>query len=102
MDDITIIQGDADTITDEISNLSSLGGYSCKMYIYTPDGVEYDTVVGSIIGLVCTYQFVNETTKAYLIGRYRFETKIWDAADHVYTPSRAGFFVKATGENDPS
>lgn len=102
MADITIIQGDADTITDTISNLSSLSGYSAKMYIYDKNGTEYDTVTGSISGLVCTYQFVNETTKAYIARTYSYETKIWDSSDHVYTPSRGAFYVKPTGENDPA
>ncbi|HUX57860.1 MAG TPA: hypothetical protein VMV77_12855 [Bacteroidales bacterium] len=98
---ITIYKGDADTFTETITNLDSLSGYTAKMYIYNGAGTELDAIDGSIDELEITYDLVNESSKAYAVGVYYYETKIWDSSDHVYTPSSGMFIVKATQEEDP-
>ena len=99
---ITIRQGDADTFTETVTGLDSLSGYSAKMYIYDKGGTELDTIDGSIEELEITYDLVNESSKAYPVGTYKFETKVWDDSDHVYTPSKGSFVVEPALENDPS
>jgi len=99
---LKIRQGDADTLEETITGLDSLSGYSAKMFIYTRAGVLYETLTGTISGLVITYEIVNEDSKAYAVNRYKYETKIWDASDHVYTPSWGDFIVETTLNNDPS
>ena len=99
---LRIKQGDADTLTETISGLASLSGYSAKLYIYTLAGVLYGTITGSISDLDITYQLVNETTKAYVVGTYSFETKIFDSSDHVYTPSWGKFIVEPVNVKDPA
>jgi len=98
---ISIFRGDSDTFTETITNLTSLSGYTAKMYIYNEAGTELDSIDGSIDGLDITYELVNESSKAYAVGVYYYETKIWDDSDHVYTPSSGMFIVKATQEEDP-
>ena len=98
---IMIKKGDADTLVETITGLSSLSGYTAKMYIY--DGTTIlDTITGTISGLTITYQIVNESSKNYGIRTYRYETKIFDLSDHVYTPSSGKFIVNNTIEEDPS
>ena len=100
---IRIKQGDNDTITETISGLSSLTGYAAKMYIYTSEGTAIDTITGTISGLTAVYQLLNESTKAYTVGRHRYETKLYKESggvDYVYTPSRDAFVVEATIEED--
>jgi hypothetical protein len=99
---IIIKQGDADTLTETISGLTSLAGYSAKLYIYDSAGNEIDTITGTISGLTVVYQLVNEDTKNYPLGKHNFESKIWDAMDHVYTTSYGKFHVRKAIENDPS
>ena len=100
---ITIVQGDADTITETITGLASLAGYTAKFYIYTVAGVSVATITGSIDTLTITYEFVNEGTKAYTVGEHWYETKIFDGSDHVYTPASGVFAVlTAKTTNDPS
>lgn len=99
---IKIFQGDADTLTETITGLSSLAGYSAKLYIWDAMGTEVDTITGTIAGLVITYQIVNEDSKLYPLGKHDYETKIWDASDHVYTPSTGRFYVLEPIENDPT
>jgi hypothetical protein len=99
---LTIKRGDADTFTEVITNLSSLSGYSAKMYIYDDDETEVESITGTINGLTVTYDLNNETSKALAAGTYRFETKLWDASDHVYTPSYGVFVVEESYENDPA
>jgi hypothetical protein len=97
-----IRQGDADTLTETITGLSSLSGYSAKMYIYSEAGTLLASVSGTINALVITYNLVNETTKLWATGTYYFETKIWDSSDHVYTPTTGMIVVEKTQEEDPS
>jgi hypothetical protein len=99
---IKIKQGDATTITETITGLTSLTGYTAKLYFYTNAKVAIGTITGTISGLVITYQLVNEVTKVYPLGQHNFETKIYDSSDHVYTPSQGKFMVESTIENDPS
>ena len=99
---IKIKQGDADTLTETITGLASLAGYTAELYISSMAGTILRTIVGSISTLTITYQIVNETTKALDVGRYRFETKIWDASDHVYTPSSGTLIITDSIEEDPS
>lgn len=99
---ITIHQGDADTLTETITGLASLTGYTAKLYIYTQGGTEVDTITGTISSLTVTYQIVNEDSKAYTVGKHRFETKLFDSSDHVYTPTYGTFLVLEPIENDPS
>jgi len=99
---LTIKKGDADTFTETITNLTSLSGYTAKMYIYDEEGTELDTIDGNIDELDITYDLVNESSKTYTVGTYYFETKIWDESDHVYTPSSGLFIIEPTQEEDPS
>ena len=99
---LSIKQGDSDTLEETVEGLTSLAGYTAKMYIVNRAGVEVDTLDGEIVGLVITYQIVNESSKLYPVGTCEFETKIFDDSDHVYTPSSGGFVVEQTIENDPS
>ena len=99
---ITIKQGDSDTLTETITGLSTLLGYTAKLYIETPAGVEIDTITGTISSLIITYQIVNEDSKAYTLGRNKYETKIFDTSDHVYTTSSGYFIVNEALENDPT
>lgn len=99
---IKIYQGDADTLTETITGLASLSGYTGKLYIYTQGGTEVDTITGTVSGLTVTYQLVNEDTKAYTVGKHKFETKLFDSSDHVYTPTDGVFWVLKPIEEDPS
>lgn len=99
---IYIYQGDADTITETIEGLSSLAGYTAKMYVVNFSGTAVITKTGTVSGLTVTYQFVNEDTKAIATGRYSYETKLFDLADHVYTPSKGKFIIKDSIEEDPA
>jgi len=99
---ITIYKGDADTLTETITGLSSLSGYSAKFYIYSLTGTLIDSFTGTINGLTITYDIKNEDTKSYTEGTYDFFTKIWDSSDHVYTPTSGTFVVKYSVVSDPS
>jgi hypothetical protein len=99
---ITLRQGDSDTLTEVIENLTALTGYTAKLYIVDADGTEVDTITGSISTLTITYEIVNESSKAYPVGSHKFETKIFDRSDHVYTPSFGKFIVESAIENDPA
>ncbi|HUX56272.1 MAG TPA: hypothetical protein VMV77_04815 [Bacteroidales bacterium] len=98
---ITIKQGDAVTLSETITGLDSLAGYTAKMYIKDSEGTEIDTLTGSITDLIITYEIVNEDSKAYTVGEYFFETKIFNVSDLVYTPSEGLFVIESTLENDP-
>ena len=98
---LRIFQGDATTITETITGLDSLDGYSAKLYIITKADVEIDIIEGAIEDLVITYEIVNEDSKVYPVGIHEFETKIFDDLDHVYTPSFGKFLVDITTEEDP-
>ena len=98
---INIKQGDATTVSEVITGLTSLAGYTAKLYIYTRLGVQVDIITGSILSLTVTYNVVNESSKSYPVGMHFFETKIFDASDHVYTPSEGVFNVERTFKNDP-
>ena len=57
---LELFQGDATTLTETISNLSSLSGYSAKFYIKRKSGTIIDTIVGTILGMVITYNILND------------------------------------------
>lgn len=99
---ISIKQGDADTLTETITGLDSLAGFTAKMYIVDKAGAEVDTITGTIAGLIITYEIVNEASKLYPIGIHSFETKIFNASDWVFTPTSGKFEVKPCIEEDPS
>lgn len=99
---LSLVQGDADTFTEVITNIASLSGYTAKLYIWQKDGTLLSTITGSIATLTITYQLVNETTKVYPVGELKYETKIFDASDHVYTSSSGILEVKITSKNDPT
>lgn len=99
---IKIFQGDAVVIEETITGLASLADYTAKMYVKKKDGTEIDTLTGSIVSLVITYTILNEDSKAYPIGDHNFETKLFDAEDHVYTPSKGIFIVEQVLKEDPS
>ena len=100
---LRIAQGDADTLTETVTTLSSLAGYTAKMYIYNSAGTLQLTETGEISGLVITYTITNEDTKDLTAGTYWFETKVFDAADHVYTPQLNGkLVIRAARQTDPS
>lgn len=97
-----IPKGDADTLTEVITGISSLSGYTAKMYIYDVAGTLKTTITGSISTLTVTYNITNETTKAYDVGSYYFETKIFDSSDHVYTQSDGLLIIQPAKQSDPS
>jgi hypothetical protein len=99
---ISIKQGDSLTIEETITGVASLEGYSAKLYIKTVSGQEVDVITGAIAALVITYDLLNEATKAYATGTHKYETKVYDAEDHVFTPSEGAFIVEAALVNDPS
>lgn len=99
---LTIKKGNADTFTETITGLSSLSGYTAKMFIKNAAGTAIATLTGSINSLTITYELVNETSKTITVGTYDFETLIWDTNDHVYSPSWGKFVVESTLNSDPS
>jgi len=101
---INIKQGDADTITDTVTGLASLSGYTAKIYIYQDNTAKtaVGTITGSVSDLVVTYAIVNETSKAFAVGNHLYETKIFDSSDHVYTTNKGQFNVLETVNEDPS
>jgi len=99
---LTIKQGDSDTFTEVISNLSSLSGYTAKMYIYDSDDTLLLTLTGTISTLTITYELENEDSKALAVGKHRYESKIFDSSDHVYTTSWGVFHIKTSKNSDPS
>ena len=102
MKQINLKQGDSTTITEVITGLTSLSGYSAKMYIYTRAGVLVDTITGTIASLTVTYDILNDDSKSYPVGAHNFECKLYDSSDHVYTSSFGTFNVEAALNNSPS
>ena len=98
---IKINQGDSDTLSETITGIDSLAGFTARMFIVDYAGTEVDTLIGTIEGLVITYKIVNENSKLYLIGKHDFETKIFDNNDNVYTPTSGKFIVEPVIEEDP-
>ena len=98
---LTINKGDSESFTETITGIDSLSGYSAKMYIYN-GGTELAAISGSISDLVITYNVLNETSKEWPIGLYKYETKIWDSSDHVFTPSKGNIYIGNTLNPDPS
>jgi len=47
---ITIRKGDSDTLTETITGISSLSGYTAKMYIYNKASTLVMTLTGTING----------------------------------------------------
>ena len=102
MESIIIVkQGDSDVFEETISNMDTLDGYDAKMYIEDAAGTEILTITGSISGLVITYTLTRAACKAIAVGKYNFETKVFDS-DFNHTPSKGKFIVELTEENDPS
>ena len=99
---IRLKQGDAHTVTETITGIDSLSGYSAKLYVKDEHGAEVLTKAGSIASLVITYSLLNDDTKDITKGEYYFETKIWNASDNVFTPSEGRFIVEEVLEEDPS
>jgi len=99
---ISIKKGDADTLTDPISNLTVLTGYAAMLYIYTKAGVLTKSISGTISTseLTATYQIGNDDTKAMDVAHYDFESKIYDASDHVYTLSDGIFIIEPAKKTD--
>ena len=97
----SIKQGDADTLTEVVSELSSLSGYTAKMYIKKPDGTAIDTITGTIDTLTITYEIYNNDSILYPIGVNKYETKIVDTSDHVYTLSYGTYPVEAALNKNP-
>lgn len=97
-----IPKGDADTLTETITGINSLSGYTAKMYIYDVADTLKTTITGSISTLTVTYEITNDTTKAYDVGSYYFETKIFDSSDHVYTQSDGLLIIQPARQSDPS
>ena len=102
MDYLKTNKGDSVTLSEVITGLTTLSGYSAKLYIYTTAGVEYTTIDGTINSLTISYTMLNEVTKLLTVGRYKFETKIWNSSDHVYTPSSGYFVITSVLNSDPS
>lgn len=98
---LKIKQGGSTVITDTITGLSSLSGYSAKLYIYNGSTL-LKAITGSISGLIVTYLIVNEDSKGWTPKRYSYETKLYDSSDHVHTPSEGIFKVMSALVTDPS
>ena len=98
---ITIRQGDSDTLTDTITGLSTLSGYSGKMYIYQGTTL-LATLTGAVSGLTMVYTVTNEASRLWAVGSYTYETKIFDASDHVYTCSSDEFIIVETIQENPA
>ena len=100
---IEILQGDSTTLTEAITGLSSLSGFTAKLYIKTTAGVAVDTITGTINTLTVTYNIYNNSSKGYALGTHNFETKIFNSTyDLVYTPSSGIFTVIPSLTPDPS
>lgn len=99
---VKINQGDSDTLSEIITGIDSLAGFTAKMFIKDSAGTEIDTLTGTIEGLVITYEIVNENSKLYPIGIHEFETKIFDDNDQVFTPTKGKFVVEEVIEEDPT
>jgi len=99
---ISIKQGQSFTIQETVTGAESLEGYTAKMYIKTKDGTEVDTITGTIVGLVITYEALNEDTKVYPVDNHEFETWAFDASDHAEPISEGAFIVRRALTNDPS
>lgn len=99
---IKIKQGAADTLTETITGISSLTGYTAKMYVKEQDGTVVDTLTGTIATLTITYEIHNDASKVYKIGDHLFETAIFDSSDHVYYPTSGNFIVERSLNNNPS
>jgi hypothetical protein len=93
---INIKQGGSTTIPEIITGLITLAGYTAKLYIYTQAGAQIAVVTGTILSLTVTYDILNATSKNYPVGLHIFETKLFDGAGHVYTPSEGLFNVERT------
>ena len=102
MADLRTKKGDSVCFSEVIIGLTSLSGYDAKLYIYKEDGTLYATVDGIINSLTISYSMLNEVTKLQVVGRYNFETKIWDTEDHVYTPSDGRINITPVLNYDPS
>lgn len=100
---IRIPKGDADTLTETVTGLSSLSGYTAKLYLYDNSGTLKLTETGTIATLTISYDITNEDTKSLAVGKYFIETKIFDAADHVYTLQRKKpLIIDYVYNSDPS
>ena len=98
---LTIYKGDSDTLTETICGLTSLAGYTAKMYIYLNSALKL-TLTGTINSLTVSYDIFNEQTKILAVGQYYFESKIFDASDHVYTTSSGVLRITEAKNTDPS
>jgi hypothetical protein len=99
---ITLKLGDATTITETITGLTSLTGYTARMYVYSRTGTLIDTFNGTVSGLTVTYDILNEDSRLFTMGAHSFETKLWDSSDHVYTPSVGVVNVETALNSNPS
>ena len=99
---LTIKKGDSDTFTEVIVGLDSASGYNAMMYVYDAANTTIAAVSGVISNLTISYDLVNEVSKLLTVGEYYYETKIWDASDHVYTPDDGIFVIESTHKSDPS
>lgn len=100
---INLKKGDATTLAATItSGLTSLIGYTAKMYITTQAGTAIKTYTGTVNGLVITYSIVNEDSKIFPLGSHKYEMKLFDSSDHVYTHHEGAFVVECPIEEDPS
>lgn len=93
--------GDSDTYTEVVTGLSSLTGYYAKMYIKKTDGTNIDTFVGTINTLTITYEQNNADSITWPVGVHKYETKVVDTSDHVYTLSSGVFEIKAALIKNP-
>lgn len=98
---LKIYRGDAETITEVVSNLASLTGYVAKLYIEEYDGTVLDVITGTIATLTITYELTNNETILYTVGVHKYETKVIDTSDHVYTLSYGTFTVEDPLNKNP-
>ena len=69
---IIIKQGDATTITETITGLSSLEGYEAKLFLYERDDTDIDIIDGTIDGLEVEYDILNDDSKIYPVGIHKY------------------------------
>jgi len=99
---LAIKQGDSITIEETVEEMTSLAGYAARMFIKTTAKTDLLEKSGTIAELVITYELLNEETKLLPVGHHLFETKIFDAEDHVFTLSIGSFIVEESLETDPT
>jgi len=99
---LTVRQGNSDTFTDVVSGLTSLSGYTAKMYVYNIAGTLLLTLTGSISTLTITYQLTKVASKALAVASHYYESIVFDSNNHVYTSTWGPLVITTAKNNNPS